>query len=167
MTPRTQDDITARLRAVRATGEDRLGFREEVLLEALDFDHAREFLNPEVTARQWDQQRWSQHSDTDTYARWYLRFAIGQILGHRSNSASRSVDKLAELAWLLGCDDIVAAVDTASYPMYGAPKVKAFADTLGWPFDDLVDDSGDRQALARMADGQPCRPDGCTWGCED
>ncbi|MEV0811490.1 hypothetical protein [Micromonospora sp. NPDC050200] len=167
MTTRSQDDIAARLWALRASGGDLFGFREEVLVQALDFDHAREFLSPEATAQQWDQQRWSQHSDTETYARWYLRFAIGKILDHRSGSASRSVDKLAELAWLLGRDDVVAAMDAAGYPMYGAPKVIVFADGLGWPTEVLVDDPDDRQALARMAGGRHCSPDGCNRGCGD
>lgn len=167
MTIRTQAAIAARLRAIRTTGSDLFGFREEVLLEALDFDHAREFLHPDVTATQWNQQRWNQHSDMQAYARWYLHFAIDKILDHRGNSASRSVVKLAELAWLLGRDDIVSAMHAADYPMYGAPKVKAFADGLGWPFDDAVGDLEQRQALTRMAAGQECDPDGCTRGCRD
>ena len=44
MTTRRQEEIVARLRAVRADGQDVFGFREEVILDALDFDHAREFL---------------------------------------------------------------------------------------------------------------------------
>lgn len=76
------------------------------------------------------------------------------------------MDKLGELAWLLGRDDIVVAMDHAGYPMYGAPKVKAFADGFDWPFlDDL--DGDDRPALARMAEGQQCDPQGCERGCAD
>lgn len=167
MTIRTSDEIATRLRAVRAAGTDLFGFREEVLLEALGFEHAREFLAPEVTASQWDRRRWRQHSDTETYARWYLTFAIDKILDHRSNSASRSVQKLAELAWLLGRDDLMSAMDDADYPMYGAPKVKTFADGLGWPFTDRLDDPELRQMLTRMAAGHECDPDGCTQGCHD
>ncbi|MBF9134724.1 hypothetical protein I0C86_38210 [Plantactinospora sp. S1510] len=167
MTIRTPEEIAARLRAVRATGTDLFGFCQEVLVEALDFGHARQFLDPDMTAPQWDQQRWSQHADTETYARWYLEFAIDKILDHRSGSASRSVQKLAELAWLLGRDDLVTAMDDADYPMYGAPKVKTFADGLGWPFTDAIDDPELRQMLARMAAGHECDPDGCAWGCRD
>jgi hypothetical protein len=164
---RTLDQVAARVRAVRAAGTDQFGFREQVLLEALDGDQARPFLPPDVTAQLWDQQRWSRHTATGAYARWYLRFAIGKILDHRGNSASRSVDKLTELAWLLGRDDVVSAMDAAGYPMYGAPKVKAFATGLGWPFDGAVDDPAQRRALIRMADGQQCHPDGCARGCAD
>jgi len=160
MPTRTQSDIVARIVCVRAEGTDLFGFREEVLLAALDFAHARQFLRPGVTAADWDQR-----VDHESYAMAYLEFAIGKILDHRSISASRSVDKLAELAWLVGRDDVVAAMQTAGYPMYGAPMVKAFADGFGWAFTDAVDDSDDRQALTRMARGQQCDPDGCRQGC--
>ncbi|AEB42641.1 hypothetical protein [Micromonospora maris] len=160
MTARTQEEIVTRIRALRAHRRDIFGFREEVLVEALDLDHARQLLGPGTPGG------WTPRVDHETYARDYLRFAIGKIIDHRGNSASRSVDKLGELAWLLGRDDIVRAMDHTSYPMYGAPTVKAFADGFGWPFlDDL--DSDDQRALARMADGQQCDPQGCQRGCAD
>ncbi|MEU7800704.1 hypothetical protein AB0B10_15675 [Micromonospora arborensis] len=160
MTVRTQEEIVTRIWALRADRGDIFGFREEVLVEALDLDHARQVIAPRHPGK------WTQRVDQETYARDYLRFAVGKIIDHRGNSASRSVDKLGELAWLLGRDDIVAAMDHAGYPMYGAPKVKAFADGFDWPFlDDL--DSDDRRALARMADGQQCDPQGCERGCAD
>lgn len=162
MTTRTHDEIVARLREVRADGNDVFGFREEVLLEALAVDHAREFLAPHVTREQRQPP-----TDLEAHARWYLEFAIEKILDHRSISASRSVVKLAEFAWLLGRDDVVSAMDRAGYPMYGAPKVKAFADGLGWQFHDADDDADDRRALRRMAQGEQCDPDGCTTGCAD
>ncbi|MFI7208063.1 hypothetical protein [Micromonospora aurantiaca (nom. illeg.)] len=160
MTIRTQEEIVTRVWALRANRRDIFGFREEVLVEALDLDHARQVIAPRYLGE------WTQRVDHETYARDYLRFAIGKILDHRGNSASRSVDKLGELAWLLGRDGIVAAMDHVGYPMYGAPKVKAFADGFGWPFlDDL--DGDDRLALARMAEGQQCDPQGCERGCGD
>ncbi|TNH29839.1 hypothetical protein FHG89_10675 [Micromonospora orduensis] len=55
---------------------------------------------------------------------------------------------------------------TPATPMNGAAKVTGFADGFGWPFlDDL--DGYDRQALARMADGQQCDPQGCERGGAD
>jgi hypothetical protein len=160
VTVRTQEEIVTRVWALRAHRRDIFGFRAEVLVEALDLDHARQFLDPDTPGE------WIQRNDHETYARDYLRFAIGKILDHRGNSASRSVDKLYELAWLLGRDDVVRAMDHAGHPMYGAPKIKAFADGLGWPFLDELD-GDDRQALARMAGGQQCDPQGCEWGCAD
>ncbi|RQX05899.1 hypothetical protein [Micromonospora inaquosa] len=160
MTIRTQEEIVTRIWALRANSGDAFGFREEVLVEALDLDHAHQVIAPRHSAE------WNQRADHESYARDYLRFAIGKIIDHRGNSASRSVDKLGELAWLLGRDDIVAAMDHADYPMYGAPKVKAFADGFGWPFLDDLDGDG-RLSLARMADGQQCDPPGCERGCAD
>jgi hypothetical protein len=156
MPARTQPEITARPRQIRDADTGLFGFREDVLLPALDFDHAREFLDPSVRREDWRQQ-----SDHESHARAYLVFAIRKIIDRRSNSASRSVAKLAELARLLGRDDVAAAMDAAPYPMYGAPKLKAFADVLGWRFADSVDDPDSRQALIRMAQGQQCQPDGC------
>ncbi|MFE0527115.1 hypothetical protein ACFW0V_05900 [Micromonospora parva] len=160
MTIRTQEDIVTRVWALRAHRGDIFGFREEVLLEALDLEHARQVIAPRHPAE------WTQRVDHETYARNYLRFAVGKILDHRGNSASRSVDKLGELAWLLGHDDIAAGMDHAGYPMYGARKVTVFADGFGWPLHDDLDD-GDRLALARMAEGQQCDPQGCERGCAD
>ena len=160
--PRTQADIVARIAHLRLEDTDLFGFREEVLLAALDYAHARQFLPGDVCASDWHQQ-----TDHEAYAQAYLEFAIGKILDHRGNSASRSVDKLAELAWLACRDDVVAAMESADYPRYGAPKVKAFADGFGWAFADAVDDPDARQALARMAGGDECDPRGCEWGCAD
>ncbi|MEU4555736.1 hypothetical protein [Micromonospora violae] len=160
MTIRTQEEIVSRVWALRANRGDIFGFREEVLVEALDLEHARQVITPRHPGE------WTQRVDHETYARNYLRFAAGKILEHRGNSASRSVDKLSELAWLLGRDDIAAGMGRAGYPMYGAPKVTAFADGFGWPLlDDL--DGDDRRALARMAEGQQCDPRGCERGCAD
>ena len=93
----------------------------------------------------------------DLAASRYLDFAIGKIRNHRGISASRSVDKLTEYAWLLGRDDVVTAMEAADYPQYGAPKVKAFAEGMGWEWPSTPD-------LARMSQGLPCE-DTCADGC--
>jgi hypothetical protein len=149
---RTQDEIVARIEAV--ADEDFMGFRTEVLVTALDYEHARAYLKPEVTYEEWEVDR---PSDLDAQARGYYGFALGKIRDHRGISASRSVAKLSEYAWLLGRDDVVAALEAAEYAQYGAPMVKAFAAGFGldWP---------DEPELTRMAAGLPCEP-GCDWGC--
>lgn len=149
---RTQNDVLARIAAAKAT--DLFGFRLEVLVTALDFEHARAFLRPDVTAEAWAAARMD---DVEQTARAYYDFALGKIRDHRRISASRSVDKLSEYAWLLGRDDIVTAMDAAEYSQYGAPKVAAFGAGLGleWP---------DEQPMNRMRDGQPCTDD-CYEGC--
>jgi hypothetical protein len=160
MIARTQDEIVARIGAIAA--DDWLGWSRNVLIGALDFDHAKPYLKDDVTAEQWAVDRMD---DVEKSAREYLHFAIGKILDHRGISAGRSVDKLREYAWLMGRDDVVAAMEAADYPNYGAPKVKAFTEGMGWPWpgDGDVDDS-DAAALDRMADGDSCT-DGCEAGC--
>jgi len=152
-TSRTQDEIVTRIEVVRVEG-DWLGFRQEVLIGALDFEHAKPFLNEGVTEVEWNGKR---DADLEQTAKSYLEFAIGKIEDHRGISASPSVDKLTEYAWLLGRDDVVSAMENAHYPQYGAPKVKAFADGMGWPWPDAAD-------LNRMAEGSLCEP-GCQSGC--
>ena len=149
---RTQEEIIARVNAI-GHQEDWLGFRRQVLIEALDFEHAKPYIKDSVTA-----DDWTVDDDIERFARDYLPFAVEKIRRHKGISAGRSVDKLGEFAWLLGRDDLVVAMDEADYPQYGAPKVKAFADGMGWPWPDSPD-------LARMADGLPCEND-CVWGCD-
>lgn len=151
--PRTQPEIRARFDAVRPV--DVLGFKAEVLAECMSFEAAEGIRKDGITAEEWgDPPTLEQLTVT---AREYLGFAIEKIQGHRGISASRSVAKLEEYAWLLGRDDIVKAMDEADYPQYGAPKVKAFAEGMGWWADP-------GEILARMADGLPCE-DECVEGC--
>ena len=96
-------------------------------------------------------------------ARDYLIFAVDKIEDHRGISAGRSVDKLREYAWLLGRDDVVSAMETASYEQYGAPKVRAFGEGMGWGFLEHGADSY-RDRLERMSQGIPCT-DPCEEGC--
>lgn len=152
---RTQDEIVARIKAINADGDgDMFGFRTDVLLDALDFDHARPWLTDDATP-----DRWRQCTDHERDARDYLAFAIKKIEDHRGLSATRSVDKLREWAWLLCRDDVVQAMDAADYEQYGAPKVKAFATGMGWPW------PSDDRKLERMAAGLPCRVR-CYEGCD-
>lgn len=148
---RTQDEIVARITEV--DDDDWMGFRREVLIANLDFEHAKPYLKDGVTEAEWNPD-----PDIAAKAADYLGFAIGKIQDHRGISASRSVDKLREYAWLLGRDDVVSAMDAEDYAQYGAPKVKAFALGMGFEWPASPD-------LERMARGDACDPDGCGEGC--
>lgn len=160
MTKRTQDEIVARVRDI--ADEDLFGFAREVLIAALDEAAMRRLfpdINPNLPLAA------PVEPDTELAARRYLEFAVGKIIDHRGISASRSVSKLTEYAWLLGRDDVVAAMDAAGYVQYGAPQVRAFAEGMGWPFAELSSDPRDRESLERMSAGDPCH-DGCEDGCD-
>ena len=156
---RTQDQILARFRTIDP-GDDWFGFRQSVLIDSMTLDTLRQAL-PDVDTNGRDD--YVKPEALEQRARDYLTFAIGKIVDHRGISASRSVDKLGEYAWLLGRDDVVKAMQAAEYPQYGAPQVKAFAEGMGWPWPGEVYD-WQAKALARMAEGLPCDPD-CADGC--
>lgn len=160
MSARTQEQILARYRQIDDVGDDFLGFRRDVLLASMTTETAQQALDGADLSG----ETWEVVTDVDKAAREYLTFAIGKAADHRGISASRSVDKLGEYAWLLGRDDVVKAMDDAEYAQYGVPKLKAFADGMGWPWPGEVRD-WQAKALARMAEGLPCEPD-CGEGCD-
>lgn len=157
MSARTQDEIVARYHS----SDGFLGFAAEVLAEAMSVETIRS-INPAAELPEGWTPKTTEAIEAE--ARDYLTFAVGKIVDHRGISAVRSVTKLTEFAWLLGRDDVVAAMGAAEYEQYGAPQVKAFADGMGWTFLDLPAWPGDRDALARMAEGLPCTED-CQNGC--
>ena len=155
---RTQEEIVERVKQCRNPNNrssDFFGFRQEVLIAALDYGHAKPFLKPDATEETWGDAPNEEGLTSD--ATQYYEFALEKMENHRGISADRSVQKLSEFAWLLGRDDILAAMEAADYPQYGAPKVKAFADGMGlpWPQEEWA---------TNMAAGVPCRPD-CEDGC--
>lgn len=155
---RTQDEILDRI--VLIIEDDIFGYAREVLVERLDFDHVRPMLEPGATSEQWAEV--FSTVPIAGVAEEYLQFAITQALRHRSVSASRSVMKLREIAWLAGLDDVMDAMDGIEFPQYGAPKLHAFAATSG--LDDIWVAHGCAE-LSRMAVGRPCK-DGCASGCD-
>lgn len=124
---RSQDDIFARAQAA----DDMFGWAQEVLLPYLDFEHAKPILNDGVTVDEWAKYAAVPAKVRDEAHSYYV-FALGKIEDERGISAERSVVKLREYAWLMGLDDVVAAMDAAGYAPYGAPKVAAFAAGLGF-----------------------------------
>jgi hypothetical protein len=159
MSSRTQADILARFQAA----DDFLGFARDVLAESMDGETLRS-VAPNLADEQLRAAPATPPEMLSSAASGYLDFAVGKILDHRGISASRSVAKLREYAWLLGRDDVVQAMDDAGYSQYGAPQVRAFAEGMGWAFLDLTDNASDREELERMSLGRFCEDD-CVSGC--
>lgn len=160
--PRTDGEITNRMTAI--ADDDVFGFARQVLARALPYDDATRMnlVADGCTREQWDTGLLI-GDELIIKARGYLTFAIGKIIDHRGISASRSVQKLTEFAWLMRRDDVVATMDAAGYAQYGAPMVRAFAHGMGWG-DDWDAAVADNPGLVRMAGGAPCVPD-CQEGC--
>lgn len=124
---RTSAEIFARAQAA----DDMFGWAQEVLLDYCDYETVLPLLNDGVTAEDWAKIAGERGSVADA-ARDYYLFALGKIAAERGISAERSVVKLREFAWLMGRDDVVAAMDAAPYSSYGAPKVAAFGEGFGY-----------------------------------
>lgn len=153
---RTQEEIVVRLTSDRP--DDWGGFGTQVLVQALDWDHAKAFLKEGVTEAEWGEIPPTATDETvTTAAAEYMRFAWGKAEDHRGLSASRSITKLTEYVWLLGRDDVLEAVEEADYAQYGCPKLAVMCRMLGWavPAD---------PATQRMIEGRPCEV-GCMEGC--
>ncbi len=152
---RTQAEIATRCEGAKS---DMFGFALGVLVNYLDFEHARPFLKPEATADDWRAAGCPKSPDAiEPDLREYMEFAWGKALDHRGLSASRSIDKLAEWIWLMCRDDVSAAFELAEYPQYGVPKLHIACTMLGLPIPD-------NDAIKRMAEGESCEP-GCRNGC--
>lgn len=154
---RTQDEILTRINylADNSDSQDFLGFRQEVLIGALDLEH----LNVLAAARGADEIPATSYKSSDEVqaALSYLEFAWGKAADHRGISAGRSVQKLAEWAWLFGMDAVVLQMTEGPYQNYGAPALKVFAEAMG-------QEPPTSEALVNMMQGLPCRPD-CNEGC--
>ena len=152
---RTQDEIATYYGTKRA--DDILGFIAEVLLPYLDFAHAKPYLKATASAEAWTADPIDEAKILGA-ARDYADFAWEKVEDHRGISASRSVQKLASMAWLLGREDVVKFMeDSANYPQYGAPAVAHFCEAFGFPIPD-------GEMVARMRRGEPCSED-CDEGC--
>ena len=148
---RTQEEIVAKM---STKSDSFFGFDKEVYVLGLDFEHAKPFLEEGTTAEQCPTRT---EAEVTKEAAGYAEFAWGKAEDHRGLSAGRSVEKLTAFAWLLGRDDVVAAMEAAGYAQYGCPKLKAFCDGMGFP----VPDS---EELMRMMRGESCS-DYCESGC--
>lgn len=160
---RTQEEVLHRYREADAHVHDMFGFRREVLIASMTAETLKQ-IGPVIGEDLLAGAPVTPPEKLEDDARAYLVFAIGKIVDHRGISASRSVEKLTEYAWLLGRDDVVEAMGQAEYAQYGAPQVQEFAKGMGWPFLDATDTAEDRESLERMARGEPCTP-GCEMGC--
>ena len=150
---RTQQEIVDRMKAESSI----FAFGSEVLAGYLELEHLRPFCKRDADlADHKPSPLTSEHVLAEM--RGYMEFAWGKALGHRSISASRSVEKFAAWLWLLGDDEMFSFAEADStYAQYGVPVLKAISVKYGFPFPD-------GPAVARMAQGLPCTA-GCVEGC--
>lgn len=166
---RTQDEIVARMKEIEADKmRSFMNFESEVLLDALDFEHAKPWLKEGTKPEEWSREAECagygrklqfplvREDDLKAAAADYLKFAWGKAQDHRGISAGRSVDKMTSYCWLLGHD--TKAIDDAGYAQYGCPKLKVISELLSIPLPTDPD-------LVRMMEGEQCTEGGCENGC--
>lgn len=120
---RKPPEIVSRLRS----GRDFFGWANADLLEWLDFDHAKEFLRPEVTAEEWGKRDapkpvWNQMVD-------YMPFAWDKANNCRGLSAGRSMDHYSNWLWLIGEDQLSESL--SDYEYYGKDNLVRICEFLG------------------------------------
>ena len=155
---RTQEEIAIRFKERQAEEDTLFDFYPEVLLEHMDFGHAKSHLKDGVTESEWTDARGevSYESVKDEMEK-YLEFAWSKALDHRGLSAMRSIQKLSAYCWLLGNDECVEYLAGPRYAPYGGPMLKFVSDTFGFLFPES------EEAL-RLAQGLSCIPL-CDEGC--
>lgn len=165
---RTQEEIVRRIDQIRegqAKGrEDFFGVQVNDLVVFLDFEHARKFLNPSVTAETWNDDK-SRRPLTDEAAvaeiKDYMPFAWEKANGCRGLSASRSMDHMKAWTWLLGL-----SFDFDDYEYYGKPRLVEICerpmininwrklDNGRWRNDELEEGISADEALSELGQDQ-------------
>lgn len=126
---RTDQEILERVKAIE--GIDFLGFKAEVLVPYLSFEYAKPYLVDTMTAEEWERLT-AEISPPAQAGAEYVPFAIGKMEDERGISASRSVQKLAEWAWLDGEDELAEQMDDEdNYGWYGDRAVRLYTDRYG------------------------------------
>lgn len=150
---KTQAEIRERFDRFQIDMADPLGFRTGALVEAMEYETARDLVKEGVGPDDW------QAPDVAKTAREYLKFAVGKAMNHRGISASRSIEKLEEWLWVLDEHALLQRFEAAEYPQYGAPKLAVLIEAWNIQHDDSTD-----QGWIRMMQGLPCSED-CMEGC--
>lgn len=150
---KTQEQIVQKIKE----SDSVFGFDREVLLTALDYNYAHEFLKEKTTPADWARlgYPYSEEMLREELTK-YMEFALDKAASHRGLSASRSVDKISMWAWLLD-DDAYEKVEAAGYENYGVPKLRAACEAFGIPFPEDPE-------IQRMSKGLRCTED-CRSGC--
>lgn len=129
---RTQEEIVARIEALLP--KDWLGFDTQDLIFALDYEHAKPYLNDAVTSESWAPEAIDRES---VVARMldYMPFAWEKANDCRGISAGRTMAHYMSWVWLAG-DDLG---DLTDYQFYGKDELRRICDHYGWDADQWDD----------------------------
>ena len=115
---RTQREIVARLEAVKVS--DSFGFEWQEYIAYLEYEHAKQYLKPEVTKKEWDKDVHDAPSPRERMID-YMEFAWEKANNKRGISACRSLAHYTAWLWLDGDDALWKTLD--DYEYYGKPQL--------------------------------------------
>jgi hypothetical protein len=130
MPMRTQDEIVARFMLRKDL--DLLGFETGEYLLALDFEHAKPFIDPRATPERWKDVIFSGDESVLERMRSYVDFAYEKINDERGISAVRSISHYIAWLWLVGNDALCNWVESAEYTDYGRAIMDRICAEYGW-----------------------------------
>ena len=123
---RTQEEIVQHYEAQKQN--DIFGFKAQVLVPYLDFEHAKPYLKEGAKSEDWK----TCSVNPKECLLDYLKFAWEKANNCRGISASRSIKKLCEFAWLDGNDEAVKFMsDDSLYEFYGKPQLVLLSRSYG------------------------------------
>lgn len=125
---RTQEEIVARIQEISNTSRDPFGFEVGNLIERLDYEHAKDFLNDGVTKDEWEASIANLLPVRETMID-YLSFAWEKANDERGLSAYRSLAHYTSWLWLDGDDHLWKTLE--HYTDYGKPQLISICNYLG------------------------------------
>jgi hypothetical protein len=126
----TQDEIVARV--YERVSKDFLGIETEDLVWWLDFDHARQFINADVTREEWERGKTLTRENIVAKMLDYMPFAWGAN-GFRDISLWRSIVHFVTWTWLAGDRDLSAyCEDKNNHENRGKKILIRICEHYGW-----------------------------------
>jgi len=129
---RTQQEIVEKINSVK--NRDFLCAMASDLIGYLDYEHAKEYLKPEVTAEEWN---YTPPATEEEFRKQvlkgmeeYMPFAWDKANDCRGISAGRSMQHYMMWVWLLGDESVFG--DLEQYEYYGKDNLVRICEHYGW-----------------------------------
>lgn len=132
-------------------------WQQPVLVECLDFEHARQFLIADATADGWAFEQCLTDEQAIARMRESMPYAWQQVIDHQGRTANRSVEKLIAWLFVLGDDETLLGMMGRPFAMWGAPRLRFVCDRYEFPVPS-------ERTVRRMSEGKKCRRT-CDRGC--
>ncbi len=127
MVNRTQQEILDQIELWK--DNDFFGVKRLCLIQFLDYENAKQFLNEGVTEEEWQEDD-DNITPENEIAR-YMSFAWEKANDCRGLSASRSYDRFTAWVWLINDPELQDGFDEIEYEYYGKPTLVYLCEHFG------------------------------------